>query len=45
MPSALVIESGVNLLDWGIDYDKIVKGKLSDRSTQWMHFNMTIKMS
>jgi hypothetical protein len=45
MPSALVIESCVNLLDWGIDYDKIVKGKLSDRSTQWMHFNMTIKMS
>lgn len=45
MPSALVIESGVNLLDWGIDYDKIVKGKSSDRTYQWMQFNMTINMS
>ena len=45
MPSALVLEGQLNLLDWGIDYDKIVNGYSDPIPTKWMHINMKIKMS
>ena len=45
MPSSLVLEGQLNLLDWGIDYDKIINGKSDPVPTKWMHMNMKIKMS
>lgn len=45
MPSSLVLEGQVNLLDWGIDYDKIVNGESDAVPTKWMHLNMKVKMS
>ncbi|MBC8755693.1 YceI family protein [Kordia sp. YSTF-M3] len=44
MASALVIEGQMNLLDWGIDYDKIVHGRSDSVPTKWMHLNMKIEM-
>ena len=38
----LVLEGQMNLLDWGIDYDKIVNGNSENISTKWMHMNMKI---
>lgn len=45
MPSTLVLEGKFNLLDWGIDYDKIVTGKSDPVPTKWMYLNMQIGMS
>lgn len=45
MASTLVLEGQMNLLDWGIDYDKIVNGKSDTVPTKWMYINMTIKLS
>ena len=42
--STLVLEGKMNLMDWGIDYDKIVNGKSDDVSTKWMHINMIINL-
>lgn len=44
-PSALVLEGRMNLLDWGIDYDKIVNGKSDPTPTKWLHVNMKVKVS
>lgn len=44
-PSILVLEGQLNLMDWGIDYDKIVKGESDPVPTKWMHLNMKINMS
>jgi polyisoprenoid-binding protein YceI len=41
----LVLEGRMNLLDWGIDYDKIVSGKSDNVPTKWMYINMKIDMS
>ncbi|CAM1352818.1 YceI family protein [Tenacibaculum insulae] len=43
--SSLVIESKMNLFDWGIDYDKIVNGKSTKVATKWLHMNMRVKIS
>lgn len=40
----LVLEGQVDLLDWGIDYDKIVNGESNDVPTKMMHLNMKIKV-
>jgi polyisoprenoid-binding protein YceI len=40
----LIVEGQVNLLDWGIDYDKIVFGETSSTPTKWMHLNMKIQI-
>ena len=44
MPSIIVLEGKMNLLDWGIDYDKIVNGKSDSVPTKWMYINMKIDM-
>ncbi|AXG67985.1 YceI-like domain protein [Kordia sp. SMS9] len=38
--SSLVLSGQVNLLDWGIDYDKIVNGKSNSVPTKWLYLNM-----
>jgi polyisoprenoid-binding protein YceI len=43
--STLVLEGQLNLLDWGIDYDKIVMGESAIVPTQWMHLNMKIDLA
>ena len=43
--SELVIQGQMNLLDWGIDYDKIVTGRSDMIPTKWMYINMKVKMS
>jgi hypothetical protein len=45
MPTALVLEGQLDLLDWGIDYQKIVNGTSDVVPTKWMHLNMKIEMS
>lgn len=45
MSSALIIEGQINLVDWGIDYNKIVNGDSKNINTKWMHFNMKIDMT
>jgi polyisoprenoid-binding protein YceI len=45
MTSSLVLEGQMNLLDWGIDYDKIVNGKSDSVPTKWMYINMKIELS
>ena len=40
----LSIEGQVNLLDWGIDYDKIVNGESDPVPTKWMHLNLKIEL-
>jgi polyisoprenoid-binding protein YceI len=45
MPSSLVLEGQLDLLDWDIDYDKIVNGKSDPHPTKWMYLNMKIEMS
>lgn len=45
MSSSLILEGQMNLLDWGIDYDKIVNGKSDIVPTKWMHINMKIDLS
>lgn len=45
MATTLVLEGQMNLLDWGIDYDKIVFGTSDLVPTQWMYINMKIDMS
>lgn len=45
MSSSLILEGQMNLLDWGIDYDKIVNGKSDTVPTKWMHINMKIDLS
>ncbi len=42
--SKLVLESQLNLYDWGIDYDKIVNGESGNQQTKWMHLNMIIDL-
>jgi polyisoprenoid-binding protein YceI len=42
LATTLVIEGQLDLLDWGIDYDKIVNGESNTVPTKWMHFNMQI---
>lgn len=42
MSSSLVIEGQMNLLNWGIDYDKIVNGKSDPIPTKWMYINMKV---
>ena len=44
MATVLVLEGQMNLLDWGIDYDKIVTGKSDPVPTKWMHMNMTVEI-
>ncbi len=44
MASSLVLEGQMNLLDWGIDYDKIVNGRSDAVPTKWMYLNMKIEM-
>ena len=44
MSSSLVLEGQMNLLDWGIDYDKIVNGKSDPIPTKWMYINMIIDL-
>ncbi|MEE4000218.1 YceI family protein [Tenacibaculum sp. FZY0031] len=44
MSSELVLQGQVNLLDWGIDYDKLVNGQSSDVSTKWLYLNMKIEL-
>ncbi len=39
-PNSLVLQGQLNLLDWGIDYDKIVNGKSDPVPTKWMYLNM-----
>ena len=39
-PKSMVLEGQVNLLDWGIDYDKIVNGQSNKNPTKMMHINM-----
>lgn len=41
-PESFVLEGQLNLLDWGIDYEKIVNGKSSHVSTKWLHLNMRL---
>jgi len=43
--TSLILEGQINLLDWGIDYNKIVNGKSDNIATKWMHFNMRIDLS
>ena len=38
--SSIVLEGQFNLLDWGIDFDKIVNGKSDPLPTKWMYLNM-----
>lgn len=40
----LVLEGQMNLLDWGIDYDKIVNGTSDSVPTEWMYLNMKIEL-
>ncbi|WP_298518904.1 YceI family protein [uncultured Kordia sp.] len=40
--SSLVLSGQINLLDWGIDYDKIVSGKSDAVPTKWLYLNMQI---
>jgi polyisoprenoid-binding protein YceI len=44
MPDFIVLEAQFDLLDWGIDYDKIVNGKSDPHPTKWMFMNMTFEM-
>ncbi|WP_299005656.1 YceI family protein [uncultured Tenacibaculum sp.] len=45
MASSLVLQGQVNLLDWGIDYDKLVNGQSLDVPTKWLYLNMKIELS
>ena len=40
----LILESKLDLLDWGIDYDKILRGESDPVPTKWMHLNMKIEL-
>ena len=44
MTNSLVLQGQVNLLDWGIDYDKLVNGQSSDVPTKWLYLNMKINL-
>ena len=44
MATQLIFEGQINLMDYGIDYDQIVYGKTMDQPTQWMHFNMQVRI-
>lgn len=44
MSKALIIEGRLELFDWGIDYDKIVRGEPGPVSTKTMHMNMKIDL-
>lgn len=44
MSSELVLQGQVNLLDWGIDYDKLVNGQSLDVPTKWLYLNMKIDL-
>jgi YceI-like domain len=44
MANAMVLEGQMNLLDWGIDYDKIVNGASDPVPTKWMYLNMKIDL-
>ncbi|RLK03368.1 YceI family protein [Tenacibaculum discolor] len=44
MSSELVLQGQVNLLDWGIDYDKLVNGQSSNVPTKWLYLNMKIEL-
>lgn len=44
MSKSLVLQGQVNLLDWGIDYDKLVNGQSSDIPTKWLYLNMKIDL-
>jgi polyisoprenoid-binding protein YceI len=39
-PSKLILEGKIDLLKWGIDYDKIVTGKSDEVPTKWLYLNM-----
>ena len=41
----MILEGQVNLLDWGIDYDKVVNGRSNSVPTKWLHLNMKFKIS
>lgn len=45
MSKSLVLQGQVNLLDWGIDYDKLVNGQSSDVPTKWLYLNMKVELS
>lgn len=45
MASVIVLEGQMNLLDWGIDYDKIINGQSDNVPTKWMYLNMKIDLS
>ena len=40
----LVIEGRFNLLDWGIDYDKIVNGESNNQPTKWLFLNTIVEL-
>ncbi len=43
-PTMLILEGQFDLLNWGIDYDKITSGESDSVPTKWMHINMKIDM-
>ncbi|WBX77400.1 YceI family protein [Tenacibaculum ovolyticum] len=45
MSRSLVLQGQMNLLEWGIDYGKIVNGKSNSVPTKWMYINMKIDLS
>jgi hypothetical protein len=44
-PTSIVLEGQIDLMGWGIDYDKIVHGKSEPIATKWMHLNMRFRVS
>jgi len=42
-PTELVIQGKVNLLDWGINFDRFLFGTI-DSPTNWLHLNMVIDL-
>jgi len=44
MSSALVFSGEINFFDWGIDYDKIVTGKLDAVPTKILYMNMQVSL-
>jgi len=43
-PTELVLQGQLNLLDWGINFDKFLFGTI-DSPTNWLHLNMVIDLS
>jgi len=43
-PTELVLQGQLNLLDWGINFDKFLFGTI-DSPTNWLHLNMVIDLA